>query len=958
MQALAEPLDIDMQGYQPTVHFINGEYWGLINIRERIDRHFIASHHGVDPDRVAILSNNAEISEGSRQDRDDFLALRDFIASNNMASAANYNYVRERMDVENFIRYNVAQIYVNNRDWPHNNIDVWRVTHPDGPTGAEGTADGRWRWVLFDTDFGFGLNGWADVNTLQHATRFAGDQDWSTVMLRRLLANTEFRNRFINTFADHMATSFRQERVSELADAMHAEISQEIGEHAARWRNQGSASVNPLKSFGANRPAYMQTHLLDHFSLSGTANVRLDTPDPERGSVRVNSIVIDENTPGLSDPSQPFPWSGTYFIGVPVTVEALPAPGFRFAGWQEMPNQTSPVLTVMPGQVGPLTALFEEAPESRLVHYWNFNDTGNLLAPTASLLAGASIDVTPGSSTEITSGTGQDFSGENARHDDPAGAHLRLNNPIGAQVDVALPTTGFEHIEVAYETRRSGQGAGVQSISYSLDGSAFVPFTTTTVTESPVVRRLDFSGVAGAADNPDFTLRIEFSQGGGGTAGNNRFDNLTLDAWAIPGANQPPVWTGSIDTLAVIEGGGGASLDLAALFEDADGDELSFAASVADEAFATASVEGSLLTVFGARRGEASIAITAHDGEAGSVPVEIVALVQPAAHRVADGGFGFGAWSPDEPEMSYPEHVLFLQSRMDDPGATDTLDRAYRVGDDTHPDDTAGFPYNNTRRTRIDGLGENGISFINTGRGRDLGGTLLALDTRDLDAAEVSFVAETLAANERDYALRLQYRVGDSGPFSDLTLDGQPVVHPGSAAGPVVHEGIALPADALGEPYVQLLWRYHHVSGSSGPRTQIRLDDILVARPASGFAAWLDEQFPDPEDRADPAISGPGADPFGWGVPNLLRYALAIDSLADLSRLPRIGSDLRFRFPYDPETAGVSFVVEGSADLETWDHVLFDSREPDGAEPVDGWLEVDVSDTAARFFRLRVALDE
>ncbi|RYD24579.1 MAG: hypothetical protein EOP87_25865, partial [Verrucomicrobiaceae bacterium] len=101
IQELSKPLKIDMQGYQPAVHFINGEYWGLTDIRERIDRYFIASHHAVDPDKVAILSNNADISEGTRQDRDDFQALGTFIASNDMTVATNYSQVKQKMDVEN-----------------------------------------------------------------------------------------------------------------------------------------------------------------------------------------------------------------------------------------------------------------------------------------------------------------------------------------------------------------------------------------------------------------------------------------------------------------------------------------------------------------------------------------------------------------------------------------------------------------------------------------------------------------------------------------------------------------------------------------------------------------------------------------------------------------------------------------------------------------------------------------
>jgi hypothetical protein len=168
-------------------------------------------------------------------------------------------------------------------------------------------------------------------------------------------------------------------------------------------------------------------------------------------------------------------------------------------------------------------------PQATMIHYWNFNDSASLLAPTltkgtATLAAELSGDAA------ILDATGQDFFGENARAGDPIGSHLRVNNPLGASLTLALPTRGFEAIVVAYETRRSGQGAGLQQVEVTTDGINFSPFATIPVLDAPpVLRLLDFRGFPGAADNPWFGLRITFDQGGGGIAGNNRFDNLTVD---------------------------------------------------------------------------------------------------------------------------------------------------------------------------------------------------------------------------------------------------------------------------------------------------------------------------------------------------------------------------------------------------------------------------------------------
>jgi autotransporter-associated beta strand protein len=173
------------------------------------------------------------------------------------------------------------------------------------------------------------------------------------------------------------------------------------------------------------------------------------------------------------------------------------------------------------------------AAPSVLIHYWNFNKTAALLDPAQ----------TPGGATLAVAGTsladdGEGFAARNARNGDAASTHLRVNNPLtaGTMVSAAIPTTGFRNIFVKYESRRSTQGAGTQAVAYTVDGSTYIPWTTLTVPDAePVVATLDFRALAAANNNPRFGLRITFAQGAGGIAGNNRFDNLTVEAAALPG---------------------------------------------------------------------------------------------------------------------------------------------------------------------------------------------------------------------------------------------------------------------------------------------------------------------------------------------------------------------------------------------------------------------------------------
>ena len=169
-------------------------------------------------------------------------------------------------------------------------------------------------------------------------------------------------------------------------------------------------------------------------------------------------------------------------------------------------------------------------PPGELMHYWNFNGA-NFLNPTQTL-GGGTLTPAVSNGAEVIQHDSQDqgFAGLNARNGDPVGNHLRVNNPLGATLTFALPTTGHENVVVQYETRRSGQGAGIQNVSYTLNGSTFTTFTTILPPDGdPALQVLDFRAVPGASDNPLFGLRITFSQGSGGTAGNNRFDNFTVE---------------------------------------------------------------------------------------------------------------------------------------------------------------------------------------------------------------------------------------------------------------------------------------------------------------------------------------------------------------------------------------------------------------------------------------------
>ena len=221
MQGLLQDTDVDTQAYRPAVVFLNGVYWGILNIREKISEHFLAANRGVDPDNLDLLEFDGSVIHG---DNAHYRAMMDYIARHNIHLPATLDSIRTMMDIDNFLDYQIAQIYFDNTDWPGNNIKYWRPRTPDG----------RWKWIVFDTDFGFGL--WDPAryrfDTLEFAMEGNGpgwpNPPWSTYLLRKFLFNGSFRNEFINRFADHLNATFHPDRANRRIDEISGDRGRDI----------------------------------------------------------------------------------------------------------------------------------------------------------------------------------------------------------------------------------------------------------------------------------------------------------------------------------------------------------------------------------------------------------------------------------------------------------------------------------------------------------------------------------------------------------------------------------------------------------------------------------------------------------------------------------------------------------------------------------------------------------
>ena len=353
---LAGGLGVDVMSSRPTSIFLDGEYWGVLTIREQQDARYVQAHYGVDPDEVVILSGPGTIDEGVAGDEAPFIALRNYAETRSLANQADYDYVRARMDVDEFLLYQLCEIYYANVDWPQNNTRMWRrrLAQPDVSLGRG--KDGRWRWFLFDIDLGL-AHPWSPgvtENTLAVAIspngRAGFDNAWGTAFLRRLLTNPGFKRDFINTAADLLNSSFQPARATAVVDAMRGELQPAMDEHIRRWRTNGDSvadwqsRVGAVRDFVNQRAGYVRQHFTSTFGLGASSQLTVNVSNPGAGAIRVNRLTVNSQLPGVG--AAPYPWTGTYFNTVPVTLEAIPATGWMFAGWSGAASGSTPTITL------------------------------------------------------------------------------------------------------------------------------------------------------------------------------------------------------------------------------------------------------------------------------------------------------------------------------------------------------------------------------------------------------------------------------------------------------------------------------------------------------------------------------------------------------------------------------------------------------------------------------------
>ncbi len=379
MQTLIkDTTDIDRQAYKPSLVYINGKFWGLYNIREKINKDYLKNNRKVK--KVDLLENDEVVIEGSKEDYD---ALLEYIRNHDLLVEEYYDYVASKIDIDEFIDYQISEIFFGNWDWPGNNVRYWR----------EKKEGSKWRWIIYDTDFGFSLResvAGVDYNLLDVATAIGEgwpNPPWATFMLRNLLKNEKFKEKFIDKFMTHLSLTFNPNRVINILSSLSSKIEPEIQRAYSRWPKihlEGDVNdyysnyqtlqewkdeIEKMRDFARRRPLIVKNQIKEKFSITAD-DVRLNIEKSSFGEVKVEGIPLKED------------FNGTYFKGEKISLEALAKEGYKFNGWEGIDSKDSKVEIVLDKNIS-IKPLFVLAnPPKVVINEFNYKsskdfDTGD-----------------------------------------------------------------------------------------------------------------------------------------------------------------------------------------------------------------------------------------------------------------------------------------------------------------------------------------------------------------------------------------------------------------------------------------------------------------------------------------------------------------------------------------------------------------------------------------------------
>lgn len=297
---IASQLNVEALASRPVVLFLNGEYWGIYYIHERPDERYLEDHFDVDIEHVNIINGCRSFPDcGSATN---YFELFHWMEDADLSIPEAYDYAKTKIDIDNFIDYQIFELFSENTDWPANNIRCWQVD------------DGKWRWFFFDGD---ACLRWMTFNAFENAV-YDGDAYWpsnwrATLFFRRLMENEEFNALFHERFNELLGTALDYSVTGPIYSNIRSAVESEVPYQSERFAyptsvvswNEGMAQVN---WFLMKRSEYIQTPLDSLVSVVSYDYEPLSCyPNPSTDEIHV---YIDSDQPGVDEISISICWAG------------------------------------------------------------------------------------------------------------------------------------------------------------------------------------------------------------------------------------------------------------------------------------------------------------------------------------------------------------------------------------------------------------------------------------------------------------------------------------------------------------------------------------------------------------------------------------------------------------------------------------------------------------------------
>jgi len=327
----------------PAAVFLNGEYYGFAWLKEVLNEGFLEQIYGGNKSNYQIIENN---ERGSGWNNTDFaledwryvygLAEEGFNSGDGFKDDALFEEFCSLVDMDSFMLYYAIQIYVSNTgDWPHNNLKVWRYYPDEDEVITNPFLDGKWRFIMFDTEFSLGLYGRSHfaTNTLRDALNInslpAGNG--RSLLLWAVLQRDDMKEKFANTICDLIDGAFAHENViatlNRLADSMQHEFYYAIENSSLAgwliWTYEEKR--DQIRNFSRGRAEYIQSQMTRIFELGDeTVLYSVTLTGAESAHARLNTRFASENETITAN----------YLSGFEVPLSAVLYPGYEVASWE------------------------------------------------------------------------------------------------------------------------------------------------------------------------------------------------------------------------------------------------------------------------------------------------------------------------------------------------------------------------------------------------------------------------------------------------------------------------------------------------------------------------------------------------------------------------------------------------------------------------------------------------